>query len=78
MTHGASGMRVLNIRGRRYNLVLLAHGRSRGLILSKSFRDEVATIRAKARANHPNMGGTLGFLASQGRDHVTIVTSLDT
>ena len=73
MTHRASGMRVLKIRERRANLLLLAQGRSRGLLLHKGFKD-----RAKARVNHPKMGDTLGLLASQGRGHVSIATNLDT
>ena len=34
--------------------------------------------RAKARINHPKMGGTSGLLASQGRGCVSNATSLDT
>ena len=70
MTHEAFGMRVLKIRGKRANLLLLVQGRSRGLILRRVFRDRAATIRAKARVNHPKMRDTSGLLASQGREHV--------
>ena len=34
--------------------------------------------RIKAKVNHPRVGDTLGLLASQGRERVFIVTSLDT
>ena len=62
--HGASGMRALEIRERRANFLLLAQGRSRGLPLLKDFRDKVATIRAKAKVNHPKIGDTSGLLAN--------------
>ena len=81
MTHEAFRMWVLKIRGRRVNLLLLAHlflltqRRSIRLLLRKNFRDKAMTIRAKAKVNHPKMGG---LLASQGRGYVTIITSLDT
>ena len=71
-------MRVLKIREIRGNLLLLAHGRSRGLLLRKGFRDKAAVIRAKALVNHAKMGETSELLASQGRGHVSIATSLDT
>ena len=58
---------------REIQLLLLAQGRSRGLLLRKGFKD-----RAKARVNHPRVGETLGLLASQGRGYVSIATSLDT
>ena len=64
MTHEASGMRVLVIRGRRVDSLLLARERSRGLILHEGFRDKAATTRAKAKISHPKMGDTLGLLAS--------------
>ena len=67
---------MLKIRGRRANLLLLAQGRSRGLLLCMGFRDRAAVIRAKARVNHPKMGDTSRILASQGRGHVSISTSL--
>ena len=76
MTHGASRIRVLKIRGRRANFLLLAQGRSRGLILCKGFRGKAVAIRA--RVNHSKMGNTLGLLARQGKGHVSIATSLDT
>ena len=37
----------------------------------------VAT-RAKAKVNHSGVGDTSGLLASQSREHVSIVTILDT
>ena len=76
--HGESGIRVLKIRGRRANLLLLDQGRSGGLLLHKGFKDRVTTIKAKARINHPKVEDTLGFLASQEREYVSIATSLDT
>ena len=57
-------MRVLNIRRRRANLLLLARGRSRGLLLCKGFRGRAGAIKAKARVNHPNMEDTSRILAS--------------
>ena len=68
MTQRASRMRVSEERGRR-TIVLLAQERSRGLLLYEGFRGRVVTPRAttpkvKAKINHPNMGGTLGLLAS--------------
>ena len=68
---------MLKIRRRRANLFLLAYERSRGLILCKDFMDRVATIKAKARVNHSKVGDTSGLLANQGREHVSISTSLD-
>ena len=47
-------------------------------MLSEGFRDRVAATRAKARISHPKMGDTSGLLASRGRGHVFIATSLDT
>ena len=64
MMHGASGMRVLVIRGRRVDSILLARERSRGLLLHEGFRDKATATRAKAKISHPNMGDTLGLLAS--------------
>ena len=55
-----------------------AQGRSRGHLLCRGFRDKATAIKAKARVNHPNMGGISRLLASQGRGHVYIATSLDT
>ena len=51
MTDRTSRMRVLNIRRRRVNLILLARGRSRRLLLCKDFRDKGAATKAKARAD---------------------------
>ena len=78
MTHRASEMRVLKIRGRTTNLLLLAQGRSKGLLLCKGFKDRVVAIKAKAKVNHPRVEKTSRLLASQGRGHVSIATSLDT
>ena len=74
-THRASRMRVLKIRGMRANLLFLAQGRSRGLLLRKGFKDRAAAIKAKARVNHPKMGDTSRLLASQDRGHASISTS---
>ena len=76
-TLGALGMRVLKIRERKANLLLLAQGRCRGLLLHQGFKDKVAAIRAKGRVNHPKMGDTPRLLASQGRGHVSITNNLD-
>ena len=38
--HRAFGMRVLKIRERRANLLLLAQGKSRGLLLYKDFKGQ--------------------------------------
>ena len=78
MTHETFGMRVLKIRGMRANLLLLSQERSRGLLLHEGFRDRVVVTRAKAKINHHKMGDTSGLLASQGRGHVSIATSLNT
>ena len=71
-------MRALKIRGRRTNLLLLARARSKGHLLRVGFRDRAAATKAKAKISQPKMGDTLGLLASQGRGHVSIATSLDT
>ena len=76
--YGAFGMRVLKIREGRVSLLLLAQGRSRGLLLRKGFRDKATVVRIKSRVNHPKMGGTSGLLPSQDKGHVLIATSLDT
>ena len=55
----------------------LAQGRSRGLLLRKGFRDRAASIKAKARVNHPKVRYTSWLLASEGKEHVAIATSLD-
>ena len=77
MAHGTSMMRVLKIRGGRINLLLLAWGRNRGVLLHKGFKDRVAAIRAKARVDHSKVGDILGHLVSQCKEHVSIATSLD-
>ena len=71
-------MRVLVLRGGRVNYLPLAWERSRGLLLRKGFRDKAAATRAKAKISHPKMGVTSGLLASQCRECVSSVTSLDT
>ena len=78
MTQRASEMRVLVIRGRRTNRLLLARERSKGLLLHEGFRDMASATRAKARISHPKMGGTSGILDRQGRKCVSNATSLDT
>ena len=65
------------IRGRRSNL-LLAPGRNRRLLLCTDLKDMVVATRAKAKVNHLGVEDTSWLLASQGREHVSIVTSLDT
>ena len=49
-------MRVLKIRKRRANLLLLAQGRSRGLLLRKDFKDWAAAIRAKGQGQSSQDG----------------------
>ena len=66
------------LRGRRVNSLLLAKEINRGFLLLEGFRDKAVAIRTKARIIHPKMGDTLGLLASQGREHVSCATSLDT
>ena len=78
MTHEASRIRVLVVREMRVSSLLLAEERSRGLMLSEGFRDMAAATRAKARISHPKIGGTLGLLASQGRECVSSATNLGT
>ena len=70
-------MRVLVIRGRRANSLLLALERSIRLLLREGFRDRAAATRAKVRISHPKIGDTLGLLASQGREYVASATSMD-
>ena len=65
------------IRGRRDNL-LLAPGRSRRFLLRKDLKDMAVATRAKAKFNHSGVGDTSRLLASQARERVSIVTSLDT
>ena len=51
--HRTSGMRLLlKIKGKRVNLLLLARGRSKRLLLHKDFKDRAATTKAKARVDH--------------------------
>ena len=69
---------MLVIRGRRTNNLILDRERSRRLLLLKGFRDKVVAPRAKAKINHPNMGGTSGLLASQGKECVSNATGMDT
>ena len=64
MTQRASEMRVLVIRGRRTNRLLLARERSKGLFLPEGFRDRVAAPKDKAMVSLLKMGGTSGLLAS--------------
>ena len=64
--HGASETRVLVIRGRGTDLLLLALERSRGLLLYNEFKERATTIKAKARIDR-----------CKDRGHVTIATSLD-
>ena len=63
---------VLVLRGRRINL-LLTWERSKRPLFHKDLKD-----RAKAKISCPGVENTLGLLASQSREHVTIATSLDT
>ena len=64
-------------RGKKANLIL-ASGRSRKLLLHTNLRDKAMATRAKAKFNHSRVGDTSRLLASQGREHVSIVTSLET
>ena len=65
----------LKIRGKRVNLLLLARGRSRRLLLLKDFWDRTAA--AKARVDHLQVENILGLTAIQGKGHVTIAISLN-
>ena len=78
MTHGASGIRALVLRGGRVNSLPLAREKSRELLLCEGFRDRSATTRAKGRINNHKIGGPSELLAIQGRECVSSVTSLDT
>ena len=73
MTHGASGMWVLVLRGRRVDPLPLAWERSREILIHEGFRD-----RTEATISNPKMGDTLGLLASKGKECVSNATSLDT
>ena len=61
MTHGTSERWVLRIRGKRADLLFLAQGRSRGLLLRSGFKDKATAIKAKAKVNHPRAGDILGL-----------------
>ena len=77
--HGTSGMLVLlKIKGMRVNILLLARGRSKRLLLRKDFRDRVTATKTKAKADYLQVADLSGLTASQGRDHVTIAINLDT
>ena len=69
---------LLKIRGRRVNLLLLARGRSRRILLRKDFKDRAVAIKAKARVDHLQVVDISRLTASQGSGHVTILFSLDT
>ena len=47
-------------------------------MLRTDLKARIVAIRAKAKVNHPGVGDTLGLLASQGRECVSISTSLNT
>ena len=68
---------MLVLKGRRVNL-LLASRRSKRLLFHTDLGDRAIATRVKAKVNHPRVGDTSGLLASQGRERVSIVTSLDT
>ena len=72
MMHGASGTRVLVVRGRGTDLLLLALEISRGLLLRNELRDRATTM-----IDRHKVGDTLRLLVSQGRGHVAISTSLN-
>ena len=78
MMHRTFEMRVLRIRGRRANFLLLAQGRSRGLLLRSGFWDRAAAIRAKVKVDYPRVGDTSGLYARKGKGHVSITINLDT
>ena len=64
MTHEVSGMRVLVIRGKRVNSLLLDQERNRELLLHEGFKGRATVTKDKVRISHPKMGDTLGLLAS--------------
>ena len=78
MTHGTSEMRVLKIKGRRANLLLLAQERSRRLLLCKDIKDRATTTKAKARVDHLQVVDLSRLTTSLGREYVTTAISLDT
>ena len=57
MTHRASGIWVLVLRGRRINLLLIREGSER-LLFHEDFKDGATAIKAKAKS---------GLLARLGR-----------
>ena len=57
MTHRASEIWVLVLRGRRINLLIICEGSGR-LLFHRDFKDGVAAIRAKAES---------GLLVRRGR-----------
>ena len=57
MTHGAFGIWVLVLRGRRINLLLILEGSGR-LLFHSDFKDRAEAIKAKAES---------GLLARRGR-----------
>ena len=66
--HGTFGIRMLlKIRGRRVNLLLLAWGRSRRLLLRKDFRDRAAAIKAKAKDDHLQVADISGLQPARAR-----------
>ena len=73
----AFGTWVIVLKERSVN-VLLALGRSRRLLFRTDLRDRTVATRVKAKVNYPRVGDTSGLLPSQGREHVSIVTILDT
>ena len=62
MTHRASEIRVLVARGRKI-ILLLVQERSRKLLLSKDFKDEAMTFRAKVHEVYRKMA------LRRGRDY---------
>ena len=74
MTHGASETRVLVIRKRGTDLLILALEIIKGLLLRSGFRDKT-TIKID---HFCKVGDTSGLLVNKDRGHVTIATSLET
>ena len=71
-------MDVIKEKGKESQLLLLARGRSKRLLLRQDFKDRVVTIKAKAKDDHLQVADISGLIANQGRAHVTIAISLDT
>ena len=67
---------MLVLRERRVNL-LLSPKRTRRLLFRMNFKDRVVATRAKDKVNYSRVGDTSRLLANQGREHLSIVTSLD-